>query len=61
MRNYAKETAARVEYIRAYLRESGARGIVSVSYTHLDEYKRQVFTPARRRRYRAGNTGPFGR
>ena len=28
MRNYAKETAARVEYIRAYLRESGARGIV---------------------------------
>lgn len=28
MRNYANETEARVEYIRGYLRTSGARGIV---------------------------------
>lgn len=28
MRNYAEETSARVEYIRAYLKSSGARGIV---------------------------------
>ena len=28
MRNYAEETSARVEYIRAYLKASGARGIV---------------------------------
>lgn len=28
MRNYAEETSARVEYIRAYLKESGAKGIV---------------------------------
>ena len=28
MRNYANETAARLEYIRGYLRNSGARGIV---------------------------------
>ena len=28
MRNYANETEARVEYIRSYLRTSGARGIV---------------------------------
>lgn len=28
MRNYANETAARVEYIRGYMRNSGARGIV---------------------------------
>lgn len=28
MRNYAEETSARVEYIRAYLKESGARGVV---------------------------------
>lgn len=28
MRNYANETEARVEYIRGYLRNSGARGIV---------------------------------
>ena len=27
MRNYAEETSARVEYIRAYLKSSGARGI----------------------------------
>ena len=28
MRNYANETEARLEYIRGYLRNSGARGIV---------------------------------